>query len=121
MLYAYFNTDGSVKAITSMPSDYPDEDVLERMVPLGSNANEIYFDFDTSTVVAKQSFEPSISYNRVSSLPTGTTITTSDTQFLIEDGEIEFEADTLADFTIFLSHPQYLGQYIIVPTGPELT
>lgn len=119
MAYGYFKSDGAVMSVSANHLDYPDPEIIETEVSNLLSANSIYLDIDTMTVCERQPFNFKIALNTIHGLPTGTTITMADGQFVCNDGAVEFDADVSGAVVAFIEHPRFIAQYVEVPTGPE--
>lgn len=119
MAYGYFNADGSLLTISAKQTDYQDENIIEMEVAELMMANSIYLDIESMTVQQKMPYDLTIEYNRVSGIPVGTTVVMPEGIHVVDDGEIEFEADTPEVVNLILNHPHYQEQFIEVMTGPE--
>lgn len=119
MAYAYFKHDGALVSVSANQLEYLDDTIIEMEVPNLFSANSIYLDRDSMMVREREPFEIEVEYNMVRGLPSGTTVTIPDGQFVIEDGTAEFEADVASTVVAFIEHPRFIAQYVEVPTGPE--
>lgn len=66
-------------------------------------------------------FSPVIETNRISNIPAGTTAIVGGNKYVVNDGEIVFDLESLQTVQVFLYHPLYqpLFDPFLVPTDPE--
>lgn len=117
---AYFNGEGRVLLVKegTSPMAPPPSTVHEAAVPDGTTANQIYFDVEAGEVRWKALFEVVAERNRLSGIPPGTTAIILGEIEIVDDGEIEFEADVEEKLIVALDHPHYLFARVEVETGP---
>lgn len=119
MPFAYFNDHGEILSLASAQAIFPDAHEFE--VPQGTSANGIYLDIENMVVRNKTPFPVTAGYNLVSGLPLGTAALYSGNRVVVDDGFLEFDADTFEVLLIYLDHPHFIAQYVEVQTGPEIT
>ncbi|QDK32665.1 hypothetical protein [Sphingomonas sp. IC081] len=119
MNYAYFSAEGRLLYIASRPSASLETGVIERGVARGTDPNSIYLDPVSLEVMERQPFAVEVAFNRLSAIPVGTTATLEAGQFVVEDGELHFEADVSEAISVYLDHPHFIARYFEVETGPE--
>lgn len=83
-----------------------------------TDANSIYYDVASGEVRTKDEFALTTSRNLVEGLPAGTRALFEEHDLIVDDGQIEFEADLETVTLVNLSHPHYRDAMIEVTTGP---
>jgi hypothetical protein len=85
-------------------------------VPVGIDANMVFYDTTKQVVRGKQPFFVGVKPNLVTGIPVGTTalVGASATPVVIEDGTLELEVDYAETVNVTLVHPHYVTRILEV-------
>lgn len=112
---AYFDAAGKLLLISSGGVMDPPAGSVNSMEVDDPNNYDIYYEGE---VRGKLAFDLVITKNKVSGIPPSTTVYTSDSIEVVDDGEIEFEVNYEGTVDLFLDHPHYLSESVSVEVGP---
>lgn len=119
MSIAYFNADGKTLCIPTLPGMMPPPDAVYSASVETDDPNAIWFDVVAEQVVARGAFPVVATRNLISGVPTGTTaIFMNGDVETVDDGTIEFDANTEHTEYVRLTHLQYLSTDVEVEVGP---
>lgn len=112
---AYFDINGKLLIISSGGvMQPPDNAVYSQEVDDPTNFN-IYYDTEAKP---KMAFALTVTRNKIEGIPVGTTAFMDDGVEVINDGSIEFVVNYEGEAGVFLEHPYYISQAVIVEVGP---
>ncbi|WP_334185078.1 hypothetical protein [Novosphingobium sp.] len=118
MSTAYFNHEGRLMMLVALPGMAPPESAAFTVTVEGNlDPNGIYFDIETNAVAEKMKFPVTFSRNRVAEIPSGTVAIVEGLELVIDDGEIELDANVEGMMSIHLSHLHFRDEVVKVPVG----
>lgn len=119
MRMAYFDQNGRTILIAEMQGmGAPDSAVYAADAPVGTSANDIYYDVATAQVTLKSDLDLVLSRNTISNIPQGATVIHPGGDIVVEDGSIEIVADIESVIYVYVDHPHYKGERVQLEVGP---
>ncbi|MDF0540741.1 hypothetical protein PX699_00160 [Sphingobium sp. H39-3-25] len=112
----FFDENGALICATETDMMPPEKTVFEAEFPAGASANDVYF--KDGAVRLRTHMTLTISRNMIGGLPVGAIVVWSDGEAIIDDGDLEFDADVEQAMRVTVMHPAHHPTVVVVQTGP---
>jgi hypothetical protein len=80
-----------------------------------TDPNSIWFDFESSKVMARTQFPVSVSTNKIDRIPVGTAVYVGSESMVVNEGSIEFDVEYPQTVRAVLMHVRHMDKTVEVP------